>query len=64
MTLYPGDLSRAPNISDLNVNAGAILPNLVVLKLSGTPDVATDTVDLYNSAGSVNASVGVKGWFE
>ena len=64
LTLYPGDLSRTPSVSDVSVNAGAVVPNLDVVKLAGTPNVATGTVDLYNGAGSVNAIVDVEGWFQ
>ncbi|HEY6468831.1 MAG TPA: IPT/TIG domain-containing protein [Candidatus Dormibacteraeota bacterium] len=60
LTLYPAVTSHPPTVSDLNVGAGAVLPNLAVVEL--TPNEGD--VALYNSVGSVNAIVDVEGWFQ
>jgi len=63
--LYPGNLTHHPTASDLNVNAGEVLPNLAVVEVD---TVAADPNDgkvfLYNSAGSVNAVIDIEGWFQ
>ncbi len=64
LILYPSDLPHAPNASDLNVEAGAVLPNLAVVKLDTTAGPFEGDVSLYNSAGSVNAVVDIEGWFQ
>ena len=57
LTAYPG-LTTAPNASNLNVSAHAVLPNRVVVP------VGTDgTVDIKNSVGSVNVAVDIDGYF-
>jgi hypothetical protein len=60
LTLYPANLTTRPQASDLNVNAGVTLPNLVVVQL----DTITGKVYLYNGAGSVNAIIDIEGWFQ
>ena len=64
LTLYPANLTRAPGVSDLNVNAGEVLPNLVVVQLDTTGDPNDGKVYLYNGAGSVNAIIDIEGWFQ
>jgi IPT/TIG domain len=64
LTLYPANLTRAPGVSDLNVNAGEVLPNLVVVQLDTTGDANDGKVYLYNGAGSVNAIIDIEGWFQ
>lgn len=59
LTLYPANLPGPPGVSDLNLEAGAVLANLSL--------VAVDTngeADLYNGAGSVNAIIDLEGWFQ
>lgn len=64
LTLYPANLLSVPTVSDLNLEAGAVLPNLAVVKLDTTMDANDGYVDLYNSAGSVNAIIDIEGWFQ
>jgi IPT/TIG domain len=52
------------NTSDLNLVAGATLPNLVVVQLSTTAGPNDGCFDILNSAGSVNAVIDVEGWFQ
>ncbi len=60
LVAYPANLTKPPNASDLNLAAGAVLPNLVVVQL----DTANGSVLLLNSVGSVNAAIDVEGWFQ
>lgn len=63
--LYPGNLTHRPTVSDLNVNAGEVLPNLAVVEIDTVPADPNDgEVYLYNSAGSVNAVIDIEGWFQ
>ncbi len=64
LTLYPGTLPGPPAVSDLNVGAGNVLPNLAVVELTLNVGEFDGTVDLYNSVGSVNAIVDIEGWFQ
>jgi GH25 family lysozyme M1 (1,4-beta-N-acetylmuramidase) len=64
LTLYPANLLSVPTVSDLNLEAGSVLPNLAVVKLDTTVDANDGCVDLYNSAGSVNAIIDIEGWFQ
>jgi hypothetical protein len=64
LTLYPANLTGRPQASDLNLNAGVVLPNLAVVQLDTTGDANDGDVDLYNSAGSVNAIIDIEGWFQ
>jgi hypothetical protein len=64
LILYPADLAHAPNASDLNVEAGAVLPNLAVVQLDTSVGPFDGEVSLYNSAGSVNAVIDIEGWFQ
>jgi hypothetical protein len=60
LAAYPADVVR-PNASDLNVNAHQNLPNLVVVELSSSP---AGNVDIFNSAGTIDAVLDVQGWFQ
>jgi len=65
LILYPANLPHAPNASDLNVEAGIVLPNLAVVQLDTlAADPHDGEVSLYNSAGSVNAVIDIEGWFQ
>jgi hypothetical protein len=65
LILYPSNLPHAPNASDLNVEAGVVLPNLAVVQIDTVPANPFDgEVSLYNSAGSVNAVIDIEGWFQ
>jgi hypothetical protein len=62
LTIYPADVSPKPNASDVNLNPGIAVPNLVVVGLA-TGAHAGD-LNLYNAAGSINAVLDVDGWFQ
>jgi hypothetical protein len=64
LTLYPANLLHQPTVSDLNLGAGAVLPNLAVVELDTTGDAHDGDISLYNSAGSVNAIIDIEGWFQ
>jgi IPT/TIG domain len=59
LTLYPAALTP-PLASDINVPAGAVLANLVVVQL----DTTDGAVVLYNGAGNTNAVLDIEGWFQ
>ena len=64
LIVYPANLP-APNASDVNVEAGEVLPNLVVVQLDTLPaDLHDGEVALYNGVGSVNAVIDIEGWFQ
>ncbi|MFZ2033803.1 MAG: IPT/TIG domain-containing protein [Candidatus Dormiibacterota bacterium] len=63
LILYPANLPP-PNASDVNVEAGEVLPNLVVVQLDTTAPPYNGEVALYNGAGSVNAVIDIEGWFQ
>jgi hypothetical protein len=56
--------ASVPNASDLNVGAGATLPNLIVVQVSTTAGANDGAVDVLNAAGSVNAIIDIEGWFQ
>jgi hypothetical protein len=62
LTLYPADVSPKPNASDVNLNPGMALPNLVVVGLASGAHVGD--VNLFNAMGSINAVLDVDGWFQ
>jgi hypothetical protein len=62
LTVYPADVSPKPNASDLNVNPGVALPNLVVVGLAS--GVHPGDLNLFNAMGSINAVLDVDGWFQ
>jgi hypothetical protein len=62
LTIYPADVSPKPNASDLNLNPGIALPNLVVVGLAS--GVHVGDVNLFNAMGSINAVLDVDGWFQ
>jgi hypothetical protein len=64
LMLYPANLTSRPQASDLNVNAGVTLPNLVVVQLDTIVGPNDGKVYLYNGAGSVNAIIDIEGWFQ
>ncbi len=61
-TLYPADVSPKPNASDLNLNPGVALPNLVVVGLASGAHLGD--LNLFNAMGSINAVLDVEGWFQ
>ena len=50
--------------SDLNLVAGATLPNLIVVQLSTTAGATDGCIDILNAAGTVNAVIDIEGWFQ
>jgi IPT/TIG domain len=65
LTLYPAQLLSPSGVSDVNLEAGAVVPNLSLVELDTIPADAHDgDVDLYNGAGSVNAIIDLVGWFQ
>jgi hypothetical protein len=62
LTLYPADVSPKPNASDLNLNPGVALPNLVVVGLASGAHLGD--LNLFNAVGSINAVLDVEGWFQ
>jgi hypothetical protein len=65
LTLFPASQTGPGSVSDLNLLAGAVLPNLAVVEVD---TIAADPHDgevyLYNGAGSVNAIIDLEGWFQ
>ena len=59
VTVYPSDLATPPFASNLNLEIGRDVPNLVMTKLS--PDAS---VRFYNKVGNVQLIGDVAGWFE
>jgi hypothetical protein len=57
VTVYPGATGR-PNASDLNVPAGKVATNLVVVGVS-----SLGTINLFNDLGNVNLIVDVLGYY-
>ena len=62
LSAYPSDATSRPNVSDVNVAAGQVLPNLTAITLSGggTPG----DFNLFNGLGRIDAIVDVEGWFQ
>jgi hypothetical protein len=52
------------NTSDLNLVAGATLPNLVVVQLDTTAGADDGCIDILNAVGAVNAIIDIEGWFQ
>jgi hypothetical protein len=50
--------------SDLNLVAGATLPNLIVVQVSTTAGANDGAIDVMNASGSVNAVIDIEGWFQ
>jgi hypothetical protein len=63
LVAYPANVVK-PNASDLNLVAGAILPNLVVVQLDTAAGASDGALYLFNSVGSVNGIIDIEGWFQ
>ncbi len=58
LTLFPSG-EAAPNASHLNLGAGQVRPNLVVVKVG-----ANGNVSIFNNAGTINVLADVVGWYD
>jgi hypothetical protein len=58
LTAYPAGLTSPPIVSDLNWTQGDTVPNLVVVNVSSSGQVA-----FYNSLGSTDLIVDVLGYY-
>ncbi|MFZ0180685.1 MAG: carboxypeptidase-like regulatory domain-containing protein [Candidatus Dormiibacterota bacterium] len=63
LTLYPAN-QTSHSVSDINLSAGEVLPNLAVVQVDTTGDARNGDVDLFNAAGVVNAAIDIEGWFQ
>ena len=63
LTLYPAN-QTSHSVSDINLSAGEVLPNLAVVQVDTTGDARNGDVDLFNAAGIVNAAIDIEGWFQ
>ena len=55
-------VSPKPNASDLNLNPGGALPNLVVVSLASGARVGH--LNRFNALGNINAVLDVEDWFQ
>jgi serine protease len=62
LVAYPA--GTVTGASDINLSAGATLPNLIVVQLSTTAGANDGAIDILNSAGTVNAVIDIEGWFQ
>ena len=62
LSAYPSDATSRPNVSDVNVAAGQVLPNLTAITLSGGG--SPGDFNLFNGLGRIDAIVDVEGWFQ
>ena len=63
LTIYPANQS-GHSVSDINLSAGEVVPNLAVVAVDTSGDSHNGDVDLFNAAGKVNAVIDVEGWFQ
>jgi protocatechuate 3,4-dioxygenase beta subunit len=63
LTIYPANQS-GHSVSDINLGAGQVVPNLAVVAVDTSADTRNGDVDLFNAAGKVNALIDVEGWFQ
>ena len=64
LTACPGPSgSTAPTVSNLNLDAHAVVPNRVIVPVPSGCGGITCTVNILNSVGSVNVAIDVDGWF-
>ena len=61
---YSALLTTAPGSSDINLAAGDIRDNMIVVQLDTVAGPNDGFMELYNAAGAVNATVDVEGWFQ
>ena len=58
VSVYPGDQAQPLTVSNVNVGAGQVVPNLVTVKVD-----AAGGVNLFNAAGSVDLLADVTGYY-
>jgi hypothetical protein len=58
LTVFPAGPQQPPVVSNLNFQAGQIVPNRVIVKVG-----ANGAVSIFNGFGSTNVVVDVNGWF-
>ena len=58
LMVFPGDAQEVPPASNLNLDAGQILPNLVLGRLG-----ADGTLGIYNDTGEVHVLADLAGFF-
>lgn len=63
LTVYPAN-QTGHSVSDINLSAGEVLPNLAVVQVDTTGDARNGDVDVFNAAGSVNVAIDIEGWFQ
>ena len=63
LSMYPGDVTQRPGVSDLNPSASEVIANLAVVALATTGG-SSGAVDLFNAAGDINAILDIAGWFQ
>ena len=62
LVAYPAGTTTGA--SDINLGAGAVLPNLIVVQLSTTAGANDGAIDILNAVGTVNAVIDIEGWFQ
>jgi hypothetical protein len=64
LVAYSASLTKAPGSSDISLPAGAVRGNLIIVQLDTTAGAHDGFMEVFNSAGSVNAAVDIEGWFQ
>jgi IPT/TIG domain len=64
LVAYSASLTAGPGSSDLSLQAGDVRGNLIVVQLDTTAGAKDGFMELFNAAGSVNATVDIEGWFQ
>src|ERR1022692_200927 len=62
LTAYPSNVST-PKASNINVPAGAVVPNRVIVPVPAHCVAPNCTVSIANGVGSVNIAVDIDGWY-
>ena len=64
LVAYSALLTTAPGSSDINLAAGDVRDNMLVVQLDTAAGSNDGFMELYNAKGIVNAAVDVEGWFQ
>ena len=62
LTAFPSNVSM-PKASNINLPAGAVIPNRVIVPVPAHCSAPNCTVTIANSVGSVNVAVDIDGWY-